>query len=279
MVKALHLDLDAAWPHEGVPLQTLDATSWGPRLRFSTPAGLIERFYREHAPRLPRYLLYGSGDFHHLTALWIRRHEQQLTVVSFDNHPDWDVRPPRWCCGSWVNRALDLPHVQKVSVWGCGNFECWWPGQAFGNRRAERAGKLEVHAWADGQSPRRQRRRGVIFAATWREQFAHFVAELRGENVYITVDLDCLRSGDAVTNWENGKFTIDDVAWALRILQGGARVIGGDICGAYSAPAYARRKQRLLSEMDHPKLPTPDRDVARQMNHAALLELWPVLTD
>ncbi|MBA3882845.1 MAG: hypothetical protein H0X73_09060 [Chthoniobacterales bacterium] len=279
MAPALHLDLDRAWPAGALSIETLDVTSWGPHLRFSAPPRLIEKFYRERGERLAPFLLYGSGDFHHLSALWIRRASEPLVVVSFDNHPDWDVRPPRWCCGSWVNRALELPHVQKVSVWGCGNFECWWPGQAFGNRRAERAGKLELHAWADGQSPRRQRRRGVIFAATWREEFARFVAELRGANVYITVDLDCLRSGDAVTNWENGKFSIDDVAWALGTLRGAARVIGGDICGAYSAPAYARRKQRLLSEMDHPKLPIPDQDVAWEINHAALCELWPVLTD
>ena len=279
MTQALHLDLDQAWPAGALALETLDLSGWGPHLRFSAPPRLIEKFYRERGERLAPFVLYGSGDFHHLSALWIRRATEPLVVVSFDNHPDWDVRPPRWCCGSWVNRALELPHVQKVSVWGCGNFECWWPGQAFGNRRAERAGKLEVHAWADGQSPRRQRRRGVIFAATWREQFARFVTGLRGANVYITVDLDCLRSCDAVTNWENGKFSIDDVVWAIGTLRGGARVIGGDICGAFSAPAYARRKQRLLSEMDHPKLPTPDRDVAREINHAALRALWPVLTD
>ncbi|HEV8185981.1 MAG TPA: hypothetical protein VGP40_08505 [Chthoniobacterales bacterium] len=271
--------MDHAWSGSEAGLATLDASAWGPQLRFSAPTRLIEKFFAETSSQLSAFVLYGSGDFHHLSALWIRRASEPLVVVSFDNHPDWDVRPPRWCCGSWVNRALELPHVQKVSVWGCGNFECWWPGQAFGNRRAERAGKLELHAWADGQSPRRQRRRGVIFAATWREEFARFVAELRGANVYITVDLDCLRSGDAVTNWENGKFSIDDVAWALGTLRGGARVIGGDICGAYSAPVYARRKQRLLSQMDHPKLPTPDQDVAREINHAALRELWPVLTD
>ncbi len=276
MVKALHLDLDTAWPLDGLPLQTLEATFWGPRLRFSAPAGLIERFYREHAPRLPSYLLYGSGDFHHLTALWLRRHEQKLTVVSFDNHPDWDIRPPKWCCGSWVNRALELPHVEKVAVWGCGNFECWWPGQAFGNRKAERAGKLEVHAWADGQSLRRQRRRGVIFRATWREEFQRFVQNLRGD-VYITIDLDCLQRGDAVTNWENGKFSTDDVAWALGTLHRGARVIGGDICGAYSTPAYARRGQRFIAEMDHPKLALPNASQASETNQRALEQLWPVL--
>lgn len=279
LADSLHLNLDDAWDSSAHVLPTLDATRWGPQLRFSAPARAIEEFFAEQQSQLAPFVLYGSGDFHHLTALWIRRAAEPLVVVSFDNHPDWDVRPPWWCCGSWVNRALELPHVQKVSVWGCGNFECWWPGQAFGNRSAERAGRLEVHAWADGQSAARQKRRGVIFAATWREEFGRFVAGLRGANVYISVDLDCLRRGDAVTNWENGKFSVDDVAWAIGALQREARVIGGDLCGAYSTPRYARRKQRFLSEMDHPKLPPANPAEAQTVNRRVLDQLWPVLTD
>ena len=69
-------------------------------MRFSTPSRLIEAFDSEIGDDLPRFVLYGSGDFHHLTALWIRRVAVPVVVVSFDNHPDWDVRPPRWCCGT-----------------------------------------------------------------------------------------------------------------------------------------------------------------------------------
>ncbi|MFN2475611.1 MAG: hypothetical protein ABR526_04635 [Chthoniobacterales bacterium] len=279
MADSLHLNLDDAWLAPDLALRGVDATKWGPHLRFSAPTRVVEQFYAEQAEQLAPFVLYGSGDFHHLTALWIRRMAGPLVVVSFDNHPDWDVRPPRWCCGSWVNRALEQPHVEKLSVWGCGNFECWWPTQAFGNRAAERAGKLEVHAWADGQKPSRQKRRGVIFAATWREAFARFVAGLRHANVYVTIDLDCFCAGDAVTNWENGKFTLDDVAWALETLRSETRIVGGDLCGAYSTPSYARRKQRFLSEMDHPKLPARDRGEAERINLRAFQRLWPVLTE
>jgi hypothetical protein len=104
----LHLNLDNAWPAGALQVETLDATSWGPSLRFSAPPGLIESFYLEVGGQLPRFVVYGSGDFHHLTALWGRRVAEPFVLVSFDNHPDWDVRPPRWCCGGWVNRALEL---------------------------------------------------------------------------------------------------------------------------------------------------------------------------
>jgi hypothetical protein len=171
--RAVHLNLDDAWTGGSLPV--VDATKWGrayasPRqLRRSSSSSSTtssnSRPLRSTAP----------ATFHHLTALLIRRVRERVVVVSFDNHPDWDIRPPWWCCGSWVNRALELPQVQKVAVWGCGNFECWWPGQAFGNRRAEREGKLDVHPWADDRPDAKQKRPGAIFRATWRDEFERFV--------------------------------------------------------------------------------------------------------
>jgi arginase family enzyme len=276
--KAIHLNLDNAWPAGALPFPTLDATSWGPQLRFSAPARLIEEFYRETEKDLAPFVLFGSGDFHHLTGLWVRRMSEPFVLVSFDNHPDWDIRPPRWCCGGWVNRALELPHVNKISVWGCGNFECWWPGRLFGNRRAEREGRLEIHRWADHRPLSDQARRGAILSSLWRERFVEFARALGGSNLYVTIDLDCLRGEDAVTNWESGRFAVEDVAWALGQLRGaGANIAGGDICGAFSPPVYARRKQQFAAKMDHPKLPARDLETARKVNLHAFEALWPIL--
>jgi arginase family enzyme len=274
----LHLNLDDAW--SGLPrdLPVLDAREWGPRLRFSAPSRVIEDFFREYGSRVAPFLVYGSGDFHHLTALWIRRVREPFVLVSFDNHPEWDVRPPRWGCGGWINRALELPFIQKVSVWGCGNFECWWPRQLFGNRRAERTGELEVHPWADDRPTADQDRRGAIVRANWRAKFTQFAQGLGGSNLYVTIDLDCLRADDAITNWESGRFTVDDVSWALTQLRSKTKIVGGDICGAFSPPKYARAKQRFAAEMDHPKLPAVDIEAAREINRRAFVALWPLLS-
>ena len=277
--RVLHLNLDDAWRDEPFGLPSIDARSWGPQLRFSAPPRVIEKFYQQHETHVAApYLLYGSGDFHYLTALRLRRVSEPTVVVSFDNHPDWDVRPPRWGCGGWVNRALEIPHVRQVSVWGCGNFECWWPHQIFGNRRAERAETLEVHPWADDRPLRARQRRGAILRANWRERFEEFLTKVAAENIYVTIDLDCLRVAEAVTNWESGRYTVVDLQWALGRLRESCRIIGGDICGAYSSPTYARWKQRFAGEFDHPKLPLPDEQEIRAINLAALQKLWPVLT-
>jgi arginase family enzyme len=274
----LHINLDDAWSDLPGDLPVVDVRDWGPPLRFSAPSSLIEEFFRELGPRLAPFLVYGSGDFHHLSALWIRRLTQPFVLVSFDNHPDWDVRPPRWACGGWINRALDLPRLEKASVWGCGNLECWWPRQLFGNRRAEQSGELEVHPWADERSERDHNRRGAILVSNWRAKFVQFAQGLSGADVYVTIDLDCLRAEDAVTNWESGRFAVEDVAWALAQLRAAkARIVAGDICGAFSPPKYARAKQRFAANWDHPKLPVVNLETAREINRRAFESLWPAL--
>jgi arginase family enzyme len=275
---AFHLNLDDAWRDEPLALPVVDARAWGPQLRFSAPRRLIAEFYREHETTLALpFLLYGSGDFHHLTALRLSRIAGPVVLVSFDNHPDWDVRPPQWGCGGWVNRALELPQVRRVAVWGCGNFECWWPHQIFGNRRAEHAGTLEVHPWADDRPVKDVQRRGAILHGNWRELFEQFLKSLGGTNVYVTIDLDCLCAEEAVTNWESGRFAITDLDWALRRLRESSGIAGGDICGAYSSPKYARWKQRFAAEFDHPKIRLPAVDQICAINIAALQKLWPLL--
>ena len=274
----LHLNLDDAWQDEPLGLPVIDARVWGPRLRFSAPSRLIEQFYREHETNLrAQFLLYGSGDFHHLTALRPRRIQEPIVLVSFDNHPDWAVGPAKWACGGWVNQALEVPNVRRVSVWGCGNFECWWPHQILGNRRAERAGILEVHPWADDRPAKDRSRRGAILRDDWRQHYEEFLKSLHQTNVYVTIDLDCLGAKEAIPNWESGRFRIADLQWAMGKLRESSRIVGGDICGAYSPPNYARLKQRFAADFDHPKLPRPSSEEAQKANFAAVEKLWPLL--
>ena len=238
---------------------------------------MVEKFYREFEPQLAPFTLYGSGDYHYLSALWLRRVTEPLVLVSFDNHPDWAITPPRWACGGWINRALDLPHVLHVAIWGCGNFECWWPHNIFANRKAQRAGRLEVHPWADDRPVQDRQRSGAILRENWRNKFETFSGNVRDKNIYVTIDLDCLCADDAATNWENGRFEVTDVEWALGKLRKTVRIVGGDICGAYSEPRYARWKQEFASDWDHPKMDPPSADRIRN-TRAAVERLWPALT-
>jgi len=272
-----HVDLDGAWPQEILD-HHLDLRDWGPRLRYSATPALLDAFYAAVQPSLGAFTLYGSGDFHHLSALWLRNLSAPVCLVSFDNHPDWDVRPPDWGCGGWINRALELPNVTRASVWGCGNFELNWPHRLFGNHDALASGRLEVHPWQEriGRSARK-RWPGLDYNG-WRPAFSRFAQSLAGGRVYVTVDLDCLRAGEAVTNWEQGLFTAEDVAWALEELHAAAEVIGGDLCGAWSLPRHARFKQWLSSRLDHPRQRRVDPTQAARANERARRIIWRALT-
>lgn len=261
---AAHLDLDGAWG--SLPLERIDATSFGPKIRYWAHEKDLSRFYNETLRDLPPLVVYGSGDFHHLAAWLVRRFDGPLTIVSFDNHPDWDVRPPRWSCGCWVNRALELPNVERVSVWGCGNFELAFPSRLFRNRRGLRSGRLDVHAWAERQSTGTCRRFNCMTRENWRERFS----AIRNTRVYVTVDMDCLRQADAISNWEQGLFETADLAWAIRHLRSNCEVVGGDVCGAASEPRYERFWQRFAGRWDHPKLRLPAPAESRRINQDTL---------
>ena len=275
MSTAVYLNLDDAWTDPPIPM--LDAREWGPRLRYLARKVDIDRFYHEVACELPPFILYGSGDFHHLAAVFLRKITRPVTIVSFDNHPDWDVRPPRWSCGAWVSRALEMPHIEQVSVWGCGNFELSFPSRLTANRAGLRSGRLTIHAWAERQSPATQRRFNCMTRENWRERFLQFAQSLEGKSVHVTIDMDCLRAEEVVTNWENGLFTAVDVAWAISQLRNVANVIGGDVCGAWSVPAYTRRFQQLAGWWDHPAVSAGPHPEARAINQKSLDIIWPTL--
>ena len=277
MKRSIYFRLDEAWPGEPLQLPTIEAQEWGPRLRFSAPSRVIEEFAQKFLGRVAPFVLYGSGDFHYLTALWLRRVDQPFVLVSFDNHPDWAITPPKWACGGWINRALELPLLKHVAIWGCGNFECWWPHNIFANHSAQRAGKLQVHPWADDRPIEDQRRPNSILRNNWREQFEKFSDNLGGARVYVTIDLDCLCPDEAVTNWENGRFRVNDVEWALAKLRERNDIVAGDICGAYSEPKYARWKQKFAANWDHPKIDAPERNQTRKINLGTIEKLWPAL--
>ena len=282
MAEGAYLDLDGAFEPGVFGLPTVNAREWGPVLRYVALGGDIERFSSEVVATLPSRVLFGSGDFHHLSGVLVRRWAARagagLTLVSFDNHPDWDIRPPRWGCGGWVSRALGFPNVTRASIWGCGNFELAFPARLFRDQKALRSDRLHINAWTERQSPRTARRFNCMTRGNWRERFEAFAERVRGKSVYITVDLDCLGDAEIVTNWENGLFSAEDVAWAVNLLHRRANVVAGDVCGSRTVPRYARWFQRFAGHWDHPKLPAVSIDDIRTKNLRSITPIWHALT-
>jgi hypothetical protein len=278
--ECIHIDLDGAWPVNATsPESYVDCRTWGSRLRYSVPERVLDEFAEFISQKAAKFTLFGSGDYHYLTSLWLRRIAQPFTLISFDNHPDSDTRPPRWCCGTWVNRALELPMLRRVVIWGCGNFELNWPHNIFVSRSALRSERLRVWAWEERLKPAPIKKWMVMVRRNWRETFTEFVESIRGEMIYVTIDLDCLVAEEAATNWENGLFKAEDIVWALREIRAHAEILGGDFCGGYSIPRYARWRQRIEATLDHPRQAVAtSAEEAAVRNERAFRLLWTELT-
>lgn len=217
----------------------------------------------------PEVLFYGSGDFHHLTALFVERHAGPLSIVHFDNHPDW-VRYPTINCGSWVNMALRSPHVAKVITIGPCSDDLQNPEWKLANLPALREGRLAVYPWRReptrlwGAPVSTQGARTDGRTLTWRnladEDWPDFVDELAESlpttPLWITIDKDVLRPADAVTNWDQGEMDLDHILTAVERLSSSFRIAGIDVCGDYSRPRLKDPLRAYLSWSDHPELPS-----------------------
>ena len=119
--REIFFQVDDAWPAGVGGIETVDVQEEAKALRFISTPKKIEAFAKKYADRMRPFTLCGSGDFHHLSALWTRQFTEPFLLVSFDHHPDWVTSGPKWSCGAWINRALENRQVRGVSVWGCGD--------------------------------------------------------------------------------------------------------------------------------------------------------------
>jgi hypothetical protein len=274
------LDLDGAVIHQPAlaalvdagEAERVDARDLEQRLRILASA----RAFRDLGERLgegreggePDVLFYGSGDFHHLTALFVALHDEPLAIVHFDNHPDW-VRYPTINCGSWVNMALKSKHVAKVVTIGPAGDDLHNPEWKLANLPAMRDGRLAVYPWrsrptrlwgAPVSTPSTSTDGGVL---TWRsladENWSDFLDELTeslpAPALWITIDKDVLGTDEAITNWDQGGMALDHIIAALRRLASSFRIVGIDVCGDYSRPQLKDPLRAFLSWSDHPDLP------------------------
>ena len=92
----------------------------------------------------PTVTFYGSGDYHHLATPLIGAAAESLTVVHFDNHPDWVRFPPTHNCGGWVNRALALANVERIVTLGVCSADLVRPQWQGGNIATLGSGRLEL---------------------------------------------------------------------------------------------------------------------------------------
>jgi len=213
----------------------------------------------------------GSGDFHHVSNLLVSQFAEPLTLIVFDFHPDWDILPPRLGCGSWVTRTLGLANIDKVLLLGPSSDDISIPAIYTGNLQALKNDRLEIYPYE--HQPTRVLFRNVPENRSLNVERGGFVstiswAELRGRDLkafmagalqrcgvkkaYVSIDKDCLRSEHALTNWEEGRFTLDELLQLLKVIKEKMEIVGLDITGEYSEPVVSGSFKSLCSRLDHP---------------------------
>jgi hypothetical protein len=266
------------------------ARDLGPALRLwsrpRTLAALRRRLREAVAPAEQGLLVFaGSGDFHHITPLLIERATaaagEPLTVLHFDNHPDWVRHARGRHCGSWVGEAARMPGVAKVITIGVCSGDI--------GRRRSRAGdlsligedRLDLYAWESPDGGEEVVLEGHAWPTISALGEAAFVARLAAEiptrALYVTVDKDVLAAADAVTNWDQGRASVEFLIAAIRAAAEGRRVVGADVVGDWSTPVYgdgpvARVLKQGEALLDQPWA-RPEPEAAGAINEAVNLRL------
>ncbi|RAK58428.1 arginase [Phenylobacterium hankyongense] len=267
----------------------LAARDLGPALRlWSTAQTLADLRQRlKTCPPEPQaeVVFAGSGDFHHVTPLLIERavaaYGGPITVLHFDNHPDWVRQAQGRHCGSWVGRAARMEGVARVITIGVCSPDVGRGRARQGDLALLAEDKLELYAWAapdGGEAVVLEGRAWPTIASMGEATFLDRLdAAITTSGVYVTVDKDVLRPQDAVTNWDQGQASLDFVIAAIRRASAGRRVIGADVVGDWSQAAYGAGPAAWLLKRGEALLDQPwgrpEPEAARAVNEAANLRL------
>ena len=211
--------------------------------------------------------LIGSGDYHHLAVLLIEQVREPVTVVHFDNHPDWVRWAPRWHCGSWVNQVLRIKQVAKVVTIGPTSEDLTRPQLKGANLSALAAGRIALFPWQHAPSrvwgtfpsgAGHRYENGYLF---WRNLHSGSAAEnsrlileqIGTEAVWFSIDKDVLAESEALTNWDQGQMPLAAICELIAAIGAHKRIVGADICGEYSEPEMANLFKRIESRFDRPQ--------------------------
>jgi hypothetical protein len=214
----------------------------------------------------------GSGDFHHISSILTDRFDAPFSLIVFDFHPDWDILPPKFGCGSWVTRALKNKNIAKCVLAGVSSSDISSGWIQNGNLGALRDNRVEIYPYSHKPSRvffrpvpenvslniKRDFLGSKIYWTELRGKdladfFLSLVRRLPAKRVYVSIDKDCLREEYALTNWEKGLFSLEELLKILKIIKENLEIIGVDIVGDYSYASFDSRLKAFFSAIDHPK--------------------------
>jgi hypothetical protein len=203
-----------------------------------------------------QFVLLGSGDYHHLTLALLEHHQAPLTLVLFDNHPDWMRPPHQYHCGTWVYAAARMPQVKRIVIIGLENGDLIGKKFLAGDVDSYKKQKIVLLPYSLVEAQLEHSDQSLKLQSKLKQDLKTGVQEILDailtEDVYISIDKDCLRAQDAITNWEQGTLPLDTVLASIRAIDKLYNIVGADTVGDYSAPIFTSPLKWIGSWMDRP---------------------------
>jgi hypothetical protein len=150
--------------------------------------------------RIPYYkkaiTFLGSGDFHYITYILLRRIDEPFNLLLLDNHLDIKETFSGFIsCGSWLKNTLEIETLRYVFYIGSGITDGY-----------DRIIKVDSNL----------------------EQLS--LALRTGIPLYISIDKDVLNNSSVETNWDQGYLDLDELLEILSSIPISI-IIGVDVCG------------------------------------------------
>lgn len=265
----------------------LNLQAWQERIRFGCSKKqflALETDLNKQLPAPPQIstVMLGSGDYHHISLLLLKRLHayvkptQPIDVVIFDNHPDNMRYIFGIHCGSWVSCVTRLPFVRHVHVVGITSNDIGL-SHAWENRLMPLwRGKLFY--WSMNVDVQWSKKIGLQHAFlqfnSADELIDRFTQEQLNETcpVYLSIDKDALSEDVVKTNWDQGLLKLEHVTQVISCLKG--RILGSDITGEISYYHYRSALKRFLSACDQQTSILPEMiKVYQEAQHQANLSL------
>jgi arginase family enzyme len=253
--------------------EIIDLTSLGPRARFwMSPRVMAQVENKISGSKKNAVTFLGSGDFHHISKILISQFEEPLSVFVFDHHPDWCSLPARLNCGSWVSQVIKQKNVLKTVLVGNASGDLSDFEIQTGNIDSLKDDRVEIYPYEHAPTKIFLKKipsnrsicitKGILTSRVhWTELkgkdltsfFQALLARLPARKVYVSIDKDCLKNDFAITNWEEGKLSLEELLLMVRLIKENTEIVGADIVGDYSPIRLSGMVKKCISHFDHPK--------------------------
>lgn len=147
--------------------------------------------------------LLDSGNYHHLSRVYLDLIKEPFNLVVYDNHTDMQFSAfgNILSCGSWIADAYETLHnLNKIIVVGA------------------KSSYIEECAF--------NKDKRVVFADSISDVYLESLLP-----IYISIDKDVLSTNEFISDWDQGGMSLAALKEELEFLIGRFRIIGTDICG------------------------------------------------